>query len=206
MNPPAPGQSPGAMRPASRRAMLDAWLPGGTEGPLCPVPSVLLGIWSFSKNKEAARACWFTCRNRHRLRSSWQRAAATTCRRSRSHHPEDLGEEGRRRGRCSLSESVQSPEIVDRPRRRRRQRSPADLRAGHPDKNVPEILSGEAMEKTLAWAEGELKATCGADEEFAAMARRLAAGPLRRASAMTLWATRSGAAMRILSSGNTRSL
>ena len=35
---------------------------------------------------------------------------------------------------------------------------PADLHAGDPDQDVPcAIYQGEAMEKTLAWAEGELE-------------------------------------------------
>ena len=45
-----------ARRAASRRAVLDPWLPGRAEGRFAPFLPFFWTIWSFSKNKQAAKS------------------------------------------------------------------------------------------------------------------------------------------------------
>ncbi len=88
MNPPSAWAVAKRDAPRGRGAMLDARLPCRTEGPVCTIPSIFLEQSGTSPGtRKLPRACWSICRNRLRLRSSWQRAAATTCRRSRSSPP-----------------------------------------------------------------------------------------------------------------------
>jgi ABC-type glycerol-3-phosphate transport system substrate-binding protein len=84
---PAPGQSPSLMRRKSRNnAGRMASQRDRRDGLRRSFP--ISGASGISPGtRKLPRACWSICRNRLRLKSWWQRAAATTCRRSRSSRP-----------------------------------------------------------------------------------------------------------------------
>src|SRR5713101_8479304 len=176
--------------------MLDAWLPRRTQRQVCAVPSVFLGRLEFLQEQgggqEPAGASVATGCGREtgggerRLRPTVVREA---------HHPEDLG--GRRPPEgdaLPLSKSVQSSNPVDRRVAGASEDRPTDLHAGHPDKNVPEIPSGRSDGKDAGLGGRRVRRLhAELTENFAAMARRLVAWPLRRASANDLvGSTRSG--------------
>ena len=58
-----------ARRAANRGAMLDPWLPGGPERPLCAVPALFLDRWNSPRTRKRRRACWPICRSRHRSKN-----------------------------------------------------------------------------------------------------------------------------------------
>ena len=77
-----------ARRAAGRRAMLDPRLPGRVRRAALRPSFPISGASGISpRTRKRPRACWSICRNRLRSRSSWRRAAATICRRSRSSRP-----------------------------------------------------------------------------------------------------------------------
>src|SRR5258708_38434301 len=114
-----------------------------------------------------------------------------------AHHPEALG--GRRPAKgdaLSLSKPVQSSNPVDRRVAGASEDRPADLRAGHPDENVPEISSGRSDGKDAGLGGRRVRRLYAQlTENFAAMARRPVAWPLRRVPIR-------GPAMPASSSGN----
>ena len=116
-----------ARRAASRRAMLDPRLPGGSEGPLCALPSVFLERLEFLQEQgggqEPADASVATGCGREtgggerRLRPAGVREA---------HHPEDVGGgRARRRGRSTTIRIRTSTRTFRSRHRRRRRRSPS---------------------------------------------------------------------------------
>src|ERR1700716_1701811 len=124
--------------------MLDAWFPGGAEGPVCAVRPVLLEhlelLQEQGGGKEPARAPVATvfdreaCRGERRLRPTGLR---------KTDDPEDLGRRRpAERDPVPLSKSLQAPDTVDRRSARAAENRPADLYPGHSDQDVPAILPG----------------------------------------------------------------
>ena len=111
-----------ARRAAGRRAVLDARLPGRSEGTVCAVPALLLEhlevLQEQGGGQEPAGASVATGRDRE---DGQRPAAATTCRRSRSSPRSRPGpRKGRRRARSittRIRTSIRS--CRSRPRRRR---------------------------------------------------------------------------------------
>src|SRR4051794_35617113 len=124
--------------------MLDAWLPGGTEGPVCAIRPLLLEhlelLQEQGGGEEPDRAHVTTvfdreaCRGQPRLRPAGVR---------QTDDPEDLGRRKPAEGYAlSLSKPVQAPDPVDCRGTRAAEDRPADLYAGRSNQDVPEILPG----------------------------------------------------------------
>src|SRR5882757_10298213 len=124
--------------------MLDARLPGRPQRSICSVPSVLLEHLELLKEQgsceepagpSVATGCDCEVRgSQRRLRPAGVREA------------DDAEHVGGRRppegDALPLSKSVQASTPVDRRVAGASEGRPADLYAGHPDENVPEIPSG----------------------------------------------------------------
>src|SRR5258708_4565462 len=126
--------------------MLDAWLPGGTERPVCAVRSLLLVYLELfqeqGSRQEPARTPVTTgfgreaCRGQPRLRPAGVR---------KTDNLQDLGRRRPAEGNAlPLSKSVQAPDPVDRRGAGTAEDRPTDLHAGRPHEDVPEILSGRS--------------------------------------------------------------
>ena len=141
--------------------------PAGPKGRFAPFLPYFWSIWSFSKNKEAAKSLLVHLSQPAVDREDWSTAAAATiCRRIREADDiEDLG--GRRSAEgdaLPLSQSLQPSDAVDRCLAGAAEDRPADLRAGHPDQDVPAIRPGRS-DGRRRWPgrKASAKATCGAD-------------------------------------------
>ena len=134
--------------------------PVGPKGRFAPFLPYFWTAWNFSKNKSGCKEpADRICHSRQRSRSWSRPAAATTCRRSRSSPPSRPGPRKLRRKarstttrirtsirRLSISASPAPPKIAQQIY------TQATL-----TKMCVRFYQGEAMEKTLAWAEGELE-------------------------------------------------
>src|SRR5207248_6801079 len=131
-------------RAAGRRAMLDPWLPGWTQGALRAVPALFLEhlelLQEQGSRQEPARAS---------VEAGLDREDGCGQRRLRSAVvPEAHDTEGLGRGRAaeghalSLPQSLQPSDAVDRNVAGTSQGCPANLRAGDPDQDVPPLLPG----------------------------------------------------------------
>ena len=140
--------------------MLDARLPVRPEGPLCAVPAVLLGDLELRQEqagREEPAAC--TCRSRPRSRSWWRRAGGydlpsfeklTTLK--------TWAEEGPPKGTLYHYPNPHNHQILSIAA------APAPPKIALQiytqaiqTKMIVRHLQGEAMEKTLAWAESEVE-------------------------------------------------
>jgi len=152
--------------------MLDARLPYRTQRQVCSVPSVFLEHLELLQEQGAAKSLLV---HLSQPASVEKLVAASGGYDLPSFEKlttlKTWAEEGPPKGTLYHYPNPYKHQIYRSPPRRRRRRSPTDLYAGHPDEDMPAIPSGRGDGKTLAWAEGECEATCGADGDFAAMAR-----------------------------------
>ena len=134
-------------------------MPSGPDGRYAPFLPYFWGIWNFGKNKTAAKSLLLHLSQpvggredgggERRLRPAGVREA---------HDVQGLGRGRAAEGHAlSLSEPAQSPDPVGR-------RAPAPPKIAHQiytqaimTKMVVRFMKGEAMERTLAWAESELE-------------------------------------------------
>ncbi len=144
MNPPSAWAVAKTRRAAGCRAMLDARLPGRSEGTVRTLPSLLLEHLEVRQEQggsqePAAAPVAARCRRENgqgqwRLRSAGVREA---------HHAQGLGRGGSAEGNAvSLPEPAQAPGAVDLRVARTAEGGPADLRAGHFDQDVRALLPG----------------------------------------------------------------
>ena len=150
-----------ARRAAGRRAVLDARLPVRAEGPLRAVPAVLLGHLELQQEQvggEEPAAC--ICRSPP---SAEKMVAASggydLPSFEKLHRPSRPGpRKGRRRARSTTTRTRTITRSCRSPPRRRRRRSPSrSTPRAIQTKMIVRHMQGEAMEKTLAWAESEVE-------------------------------------------------
>ena len=133
--------------------------PVGPKGRFAPFLPYYWSIWKFAKNKEAAKSLLVHLSQPEPSRRWSGPVAATICRRSRSSPPSRSGpRKARRRARSittrtrykhqtlSISASPAPPKVAQQIY------TQATL-----TKMCVRFYQGEPMEKTLAWAEGELE-------------------------------------------------
>ena len=85
MNPPSAWAVAKRDAPQVAEQLWTHGFPAGAERPLRAVPALLLGHLELRQEQDGGQeTCLCTCRSRRRSRSWWRRAAATTCRPSRS--------------------------------------------------------------------------------------------------------------------------
>ena len=148
-----------ARRAAGRGAMLDPRLPGRSEGPLRAVPAVFLGIWNFSKNKSAAKSL---LAHLSQASSAEKMVVASGGYDLPSFanltNFKTWAEEGPPKGTLYHYPNPHKHQILSIAA------APAPPKIavqiyiqGLMTKMTVRHLQGEAMEKTLAWAEGELE-------------------------------------------------
>ena len=134
-------------------------MPAGPKGRYAPFLPYFWGIWNFSKNKSAAKSLLL-----HLSQPSSVEKMVEASARLRSavlreiHHVQDLGRGRPAEGHAlPLSQSAQSPDLSVAA-------APAPPKIAHQiytqaiqTKMVVRFMQGEAMEKTLAWAESEVE-------------------------------------------------
>ena len=160
MNPPSAWAVAKRDAPKVAEQMLDARHAVRPEGPLRAVPAVLLGHLELRQEQVRGQgACCCTCRAARRSRRwSWP-APATTCRRSRSSpRSRSWAEEGPPKGTLYHYPNPHNHQTLSVAA------APAPPKIAHQiytqaiqTKMVVRFMQGEAMEKTLAWAESEIE-------------------------------------------------
>ena len=159
MNPPSAWAVAKRDAPKVAEQLWTHGMPAGPKGRYAPFLPYFWGIWNFSKNQAAAKSLLVHLSQP----ASVEKMVVASGGYDLPSFANFTDLQGLGRGRAaqghalSLPQSLQSPDPVDRGAPAPHKIAEADLRPGDPDPDGGALQEGEAMEKTLAWAESELE-------------------------------------------------